>query len=205
MLLYWNVHNIWLMKKLLKILIILSRGYQCCISSIFIIMILDSWRSHIYMYTCTYSWISLSQTQLFRTPRYLKLKPIPLVFQSFTIGYLELPAISNCSLFPLSVWDSGIQVYSNNRVQYKVLNYKVSKQSCFLHCTLSSLLLIYQMINFKHSLAWLENEIVSCATHSSVLQAYVRLLQPRPPKQIIFKKMVTNYLLPLWCAVCLDP
>ena len=42
-----------------------------------------------------------------RAPRYLELKPIPLVFQSFTIGYLELPAISNCFLFPLSVRDSG--------------------------------------------------------------------------------------------------
>ena len=37
--------------------------------------------------------------------------PLALVFQSFTIGYLELPAISNCFLFPLSVRDSGIQLY----------------------------------------------------------------------------------------------
>ena len=54
-----------------------------------------------------YSWISLSRTRLSRTLHYLELKPIPLVFQSFTIGYLELPAISNCFLFPLSVRDSG--------------------------------------------------------------------------------------------------
>ena len=48
-------------------------------------------------------------------PRYLELsylKPIPLafVFQSLTIGHLELPAISNCFSFPLSVSDSGIQL-----------------------------------------------------------------------------------------------
>ena len=61
-----------------------------------------------------YSWMSLSRTRLSRSPRYLELKPIPLahVFQSFTIGYLEFLAISNCFLFPLSVRDCGIQLYT---------------------------------------------------------------------------------------------
>ena len=41
----------------------------------------------------TYSRTLLTRTRLSRTPRYLELKPIPLalVFQSFTIGYLEHP------------------------------------------------------------------------------------------------------------------
>ena len=60
-----------------------------------------------------YSWTLLSQTQFSWTRRYLRLIPLVLVFQSFTIGYmyLELPAISNCFLFPLRVWDSGFQLY----------------------------------------------------------------------------------------------
>ena len=51
--------------------------------------------------------------RLSRTPRYLELKPIPLalVFQSFTISCLKLPAISNRFSFPLRVWDSGVQLY----------------------------------------------------------------------------------------------
>ena len=54
--------------------------------------------------------------ELAEHPRYLEFKPSPLafVFQSFTIGHLELSAISNCFLFPLSVRDSGIQLYLQN-------------------------------------------------------------------------------------------
>ena len=51
--------------------------------------------------------------RLSRISRYLELKSIPLalVFQSFTIGYLDLLAISNCLSFPLSVRDSGSLLY----------------------------------------------------------------------------------------------
>ena len=59
-----------------------------------------------------YSRLPLSWTRLSRKPRYLELKSIPiaLVFQSFTISYLELLTISNCFSFPLRVRDNMIQV-----------------------------------------------------------------------------------------------
>ena len=46
-----------------------------------------------------------------RTPAISNLNPflldLPLLFQSFVLGYLELPAISNYFLFPLAQINSG--------------------------------------------------------------------------------------------------
>ena len=54
----------------------------------------------------------LIQTQLFRIPRYLELKSIPLGFalQSFTISYLERP-LFRTSFVSLRVGNSGLQLY----------------------------------------------------------------------------------------------
>lgn len=56
-----------------------------------------------------YSWTSLFRPRLFRSPRCFEHKPISLEmhFQSCTIGYLEVPAISNCFSTPLA-WEFEI-------------------------------------------------------------------------------------------------
>ena len=81
---------------------------------------------YILVFTTWYRWTSLSRTRLSRTPRLLELKPIPLafVFQSFTIGYLELPAISNCHSFNCTSACS-IRVCTNSLL---------TRQSLVLYC-----------------------------------------------------------------------
>ena len=111
------VYPLYLIWKYREVHVIVTFGEEDFSNSVISNSPLSRTRTHSPCFSVIYYCLS-------RTPCYLELKPIPLVFQSFkpipiplalvyqsfTIGYLEPPASLNRFLFPLECRDSGIQL-----------------------------------------------------------------------------------------------